>query len=91
LRAVETRRPVLRCGNAGWSGWIDEFGSIRTVLTNDDDSIYFRGIKSMDVTRDARWIGRQSYYVQHGNWFIAWCAGFALLGLVAVGLKKPGE
>jgi len=32
LRAVETRRPVLRCGNAGWSGWIDEFGTVRAVL-----------------------------------------------------------
>jgi apolipoprotein N-acyltransferase len=32
LRAVETRRPVLRCGNGGWSGWIDEFGSIRAEL-----------------------------------------------------------
>ena len=23
LRAVENRRPVLRSGNAGWSGWLD--------------------------------------------------------------------
>jgi apolipoprotein N-acyltransferase len=33
LRAVETRRPVLRAGNSGWSGWIDECGAIRAVLT----------------------------------------------------------
>jgi apolipoprotein N-acyltransferase len=32
LRAIETRRPVLRCGNGGWSGWIDEFGGIRDTL-----------------------------------------------------------
>jgi len=89
LRAVETRRPVLRCGNAGWSGWIDEFGNIRTVLTNDDDSIYFRGIRAMEVTRDGRWIGQQSYYVQHGDWFIAWCAVLALLGLAAVSGRTP--
>jgi apolipoprotein N-acyltransferase len=88
LRAVETRRPVLRCGNAGWSGWIDEFGSIRTVLVNDDGSIYFRGTQSMDVTRDARWIGRQTYYVQHGDWFIAWCAVLALLGLAGVSIGR---
>lgn len=36
LRAVETRRPVLRAGNAGWSGWIDECGAIRAVLTKAD-------------------------------------------------------
>jgi apolipoprotein N-acyltransferase len=89
LRAVETRRPVLRCGNAGWSGWIDEFGNVRTVLTNDDDSIYYRGTRGMEVTRDARWIGRQSYYVQHGDWFIGWCAVLALLGLAGVSIGRP--
>jgi apolipoprotein N-acyltransferase len=36
LRAVETRRPVLRSGNGGWSGWIDEFGSIRAELRRVD-------------------------------------------------------
>src|SRR6201999_2185013 len=66
LRAVETRRPVLRCGNAGWSGWIDEFGNVRDVLTNTEGSIYFRGSKTIAVTRDARWIKRLSFYVQHG-------------------------
>jgi apolipoprotein N-acyltransferase len=89
LRAVETRRPVLRCGNAGWSGWIDEFGGIRTELNNDEGSIYFRGAQTMNVTHDSRWIGRQSYYVQHGDWFIAWCAAFALLGWAAVIVGRP--
>jgi apolipoprotein N-acyltransferase len=70
LRAVETRRPVLRCGNAGWSGWIDEFGAIRSVLTNDNDSVYFRGARTLDVTRDSRWSGRNSFYVEHGDWFV---------------------
>lgn len=32
LRAVEMRRPVLRCGNDGWSGWIDEYGNICAEL-----------------------------------------------------------
>lgn len=89
LRAVETRRPVLRCGNAGWSGWIDEFGGVRTVLTNDDGSVYFRGTQTVAVTRDARWIGRESYYVQHGDWFVVWCAVFAVLGWAAVATGRP--
>jgi len=55
LRAVETRRPVLRCGNSGWSGWIDEFGNIRATLLNEKGSIYFRGYQTLDVTRDLRW------------------------------------
>jgi apolipoprotein N-acyltransferase len=99
LRAVETRRPVLRCGNGGWSGWIDEFGGIRAVLTRDDagqiqarpggedGTIYFRGTATVTVTRDQRWIGRESFYVEHGDWFLVVCAGLLLLGAV---LLKTG-
>jgi apolipoprotein N-acyltransferase len=92
LRAVETRRPVLRCGNAGWSGWIDEFGSVRKVVADADGSVYFRGVQYADVTRDHRWVGRSSYYVEHGDWFVAACAGLALLGagLLAVGDAPSG-
>ncbi|MFA5057055.1 MAG: apolipoprotein N-acyltransferase [Opitutaceae bacterium] len=84
LRAVETRRPVLRCGNGGWSGWIDEFGVVRDVLTNDRGSIYYRGVKTLPVKRDARWIGRTSFYVEHGDWFVAVCAGLVALGWLSL-------
>ncbi len=99
LRAVETRRPVLRCGNAGWSGWIDEFGGIRAVLTRQGDgpvqtkagvadgTIYFRGAAAVNVTRDQRWVGRSSYYVEHGDWFPVVSLGLALFGFV---LLKTG-
>ena len=80
LRAVETRRPVLRCGNAGWSGWIDEFGVVRSVLSDPERGIYFRGSRSIDLTRDARWIDRTSFYVEHGNWFVGLAALLALAG-----------
>jgi apolipoprotein N-acyltransferase len=92
LRAVETRRPVLRCGNNGWSGWIDEFGAIRNVLMRDADgmihtkpgiaggTVYFGGQATISVSRDARWIGRRSFYVEHGDWFVAVCAALAALG-----------
>ena len=93
LRAVETRRPVLRDGNGGWSGWIDEFGSIRATLVNDAGSIYFRGTKTVTITRDARWVGRYSFYVQHGDWFVGVCAVLMLLGyaLLTVGVRPQKE
>jgi apolipoprotein N-acyltransferase len=93
LRAVETRRPVLRCGNGGWSGWIDEFGVIRGVLTDDRGSIYFRGVKTLPVKRDARWVGRSSFYVEHGDWFVAVCVGLAGLGflMLMVGTTAVAE
>jgi apolipoprotein N-acyltransferase len=108
LRAVETRRPVLRVGNAGWSGWIDEFGSVRALVqkvtrrddsgklvtvagTNPDEAgtIYFRGSAVIDVTRDARWIGRESFYVKHGNWFILLAAIWGGLALWLARILPP--
>lgn len=100
LRAVENRRPVLRCGNGGWSGWIDEFGAVRAVLTRDargkietrpgadEGTIYFRGTATVEVKRDLRWVGRNSFYTEHGEWFLVVCAGLALFG---VALLKAGE
>jgi apolipoprotein N-acyltransferase len=79
LRAVETRRPVLRCGNGGWSGWIDEFGYIRATLTDENGSVYFRGSATHTITRDLRWRDRQSFYTQHGDWFLVVCAVLATL------------
>ena len=104
LRAVETRRPVLRIGNAGWSGWIDEFGAVRAVLrkvtrpnpdgtvrtvvstkiADIDGSIYFRGSAVVDVQRDVRWIGRESFYVQHGDWFVLVSLGLFVIGVLVV-------
>ena len=39
-----TRRPVLRDGNGGWSGWIDEFGAIETSVTLHHDAARVRGL-----------------------------------------------
>ena len=104
LRAVETRRPVLRCGNGGWSGWIDEFGSIRAVLARNlatgevtsgspklapNGTVYFRGTQTVAVTADARWINQQSFYVLHGDWFVAVCALLSLSGFALLRLAPP--
>jgi apolipoprotein N-acyltransferase len=91
LRAVETRRPVLRCGNAGWSGWIDEFGGIRFNLAGEDGSVYVRGTRTTEVSRDSRWVGRNSFYVDHGDWFVAVAAALALFGYAAVTLDSRGR
>ena len=75
---------MLRCGNGGWSGWIDEFGNVRATVLNEAGSIYFRGTQTVNVTRDARWIGQNSYYTQHGDWFVLVCAVLAALAYGAI-------
>lgn len=91
LRAVENRRPVLRAGNGGWSGWIDEFGSIRATLTDDEGSIYFRGTKTINVTRDRRWVGQTSFYTEYGEWFVAACAALLAFGILLLKTAPPPE
>ncbi len=89
LRAVETRRPVIRCGNGGWSGWIDEFGNIRATLSNEGGSVYFRGHGTLNITRDLRWRDRQSFYTRHGDWFLLACASLAVVAYYIVLTLRP--
>lgn len=89
LRAVETRRPVLRAGNGGWSGWIDEFGVIKAVATDPEHGIYFRGVRAAEVQRDFRWIDKNSFYVQYGNWFIVLCAGLVVFAGALLRIPPP--
>ena len=91
LRAVETRRPVIRSGNGGWSGWIDEFGNIRATLRNEDGSIFFRGDRTLEVTRDLRWRDRQSFYTEHGDWFLLACAIAATAAYYLVVTLRPAR
>ena len=72
LRAVETRRPVLRVGNDGWTGWIDEYGSIK-----DSFEPWVRTSGIFEITRDRRWVGKETFYVRHGDWFVWVCWGLA--------------
>lgn len=82
LRAVENRRPVMRCGNGGWSGWIDAFGTVREVLRDENGSIYFRGGGTYDVFQFAQWKRRQSFYTRKGDWFV----GVSAVWVVVAGL-----
>lgn len=86
LRAVENRRPVMRCGNGGWSGWIDAYGMIRDVLVDAEGSVYFRGGGSYTVFQFEEWMGRESYYTRKGDWFVVLSA--ALFVFACVPRKK---
>ena len=88
LRAVETRRPVIRCGNGGWSGWIDEYGNIREVLQRPGKGIYFRGSDIVHVDRDRRWAGRLTFYVRFGDWFVLACSLVSLLAFFTLLFEK---
>lgn len=91
LRAVENRRPVLRCGNGGWSGWIDAYGTIREVLRDEAGSTYFRGGGNFTVFQYSEWLRKKSYYTRHGDWFVALCGGLFVAGVVIFWIRRrPG-
>lgn len=90
LRAVENRRPLLRVGNGGWSGWIDEYGNIRATLVGGPaHNVYFRGHETVDVSRDLRWHGRASFYTEHGDWFLIACVVLSALGYYSTRSLRP--
>ena len=91
LRAAETRRPVVRCGNGGWSGWFDEYGGLREELRDGRGSVYFRGGGTVRVTRDRRWVDRLTPYTVHGDWFVAACGALAVLAALRVGRLRPAD
>ena len=49
FRALESGMPVIRCGNAGWSGWISPNGVIVEVLRDELQGVYFAGTSVFNV------------------------------------------
>ena len=86
LRAAESRRPVIRASNNGWSGWIDELGRVQEVMTNDRGKIYFQGSCTMEVFRHPRLSQSVSLYHRFGDWFAWTCLAAGLYALF--GMKK---
>lgn len=80
LRAVENGRPVLRCGNDGWSGYIDERGHRRDIFVGPENSIYTRGGKVMQVYRNREYSRSFTVYSRLGDWFVWLCLASAAGG-----------
>lgn len=88
LRAVETRRIVIRSGNGGWSGWIDEAGRIRSAMLHPEHGPYYKGTKTMLITRIPGGDKIITPYVQYGEWFTAFCAVLAFMAAWVLFLRK---
>lgn len=88
MRAVENNLPIVRCGNAGWSGWIDGNGIIRDVLKDQNDNIYFEGAKVMEVR-----VPRKDSSMQYsmGGRFAYFCTFFFIAIALYFRFSKPKD
>lgn len=78
LLAAATRLPVIRCGNAGWSGSIDSLGRATPALR--DGSIYFRGPAELrPVAIDPARRDHPTFWVRHGDWILPPAVAMAAL------------
>ena len=68
LLAASTGLPVIRCGNAGWSGSINRLGQAKAMTENG--SIYFSG-QSLVGPIFTQKHPPETFWVQHGNWAIS--------------------
>jgi apolipoprotein N-acyltransferase len=76
FRAVENRRPLVRCTNNGLTCWIDEFGRLRQILRDARGSIYAPGILLAEV-EIPRPVAARTFYQTNGDWLGWSCAGVA--------------
>ena len=62
---------------------------VSTKKSEENGTIYFRGAAVVDVTRDNRWIGQQSFYVRHGDWFLYVCLALSCGGYYLIRSRHP--
>ena len=75
LRAVETRRYVLRAANGGFSGVIDPLGKVLEKTNYDERTSLHPKVYAQD---------RMTFYVKHGDYIARISVVFALIGIVFV-------
>jgi len=91
IRAIENRRPVLRSGNSGWSGWIDEQGVRRSVMRDGNGSVYFEGAATFSISRNSSRINQKTFFSRHENWFVYICLPFIAIGFLIKSRKSHNE
>jgi len=67
FRCVETRRPMVRCTNTGFTCWIDERGAVRETFQP-----FIRGFP-VPFKVELRRITSETFYTRHGDVFVLFC------------------
>ena len=76
FRAVENRRPVVRCTNNGLTCWVDETGFMHDLGVGDAADVHGTGFRVVKLQMPAG-AREPTFYQRHGNWFGWTCAGLS--------------
>jgi apolipoprotein N-acyltransferase len=89
FRAVENRRPLVRCTNNGLTCWMDASGRLRQVFKDANGSIYGPGFMTVEIPllNPGEKVS-PTFYNQHGDWFGWGCVGFSVIALALKLLRK---
>jgi apolipoprotein N-acyltransferase len=80
FRAVENRRPLLRCSNNGLTCWVDAHGRLRQMFRDDDKGVYGRGFMTAEIPLPEPGIFRaRTFYNRHGDVFGWSCFAISVL------------
>ncbi len=82
FRCVELRRPMVRAANTGVTCFINEFGRVTHVLTDEHGSQFIDGVLSANVAVPTE--PRLTFYAQHGELFAKCCALISVLALLTL-------
>jgi apolipoprotein N-acyltransferase len=86
FRAVENRRPVVRCTNNGLTCWVDETGFVHDLGVGDAADVHGTGFRVVKLAVPAG-PRAPTFYQRHGDWF-GWGCFFAALGLFVLHRRR---
>ena len=91
-RAIENRRPLVRCCNNGITGWVDEYGQFYGVT----EDVYSKGTRLVEIPL-RQGPHSPTFYQRYGDW-LSWsavlvCVCVVLLWMLGKGplIKKDSE
>lgn len=89
FRAVENRRPLIRCTNNGLTCWVDVFGRKHEVYFGDSADVYGAGFKLAEIPWTENQRFQETFYHRHGDWLAWGCAILAVLMASMTLKRKP--
>ncbi|MCP5462504.1 MAG: apolipoprotein N-acyltransferase [bacterium] len=71
FRAIENRKPLIRCANTGITGWVTPAGETDLFYGSRGSVIFDEGYKIINVPI---YDGPATFYTKHGEWFLYLCS-----------------